>query len=91
MDEDVRWRRASSGRRFREYFELVGDSLKRAPRGFPADHPLVEDLKRTDFIGLCELSEQDVLGKGLLDRTAKSFAASRPFMQFLCEALAVPF
>ncbi|OHB71107.1 MAG: TIGR02453 family protein [Planctomycetes bacterium RBG_13_63_9] len=91
VDEDDRWRRASSGRRFREYFELVGDSLKRAPRGFPADHPLVEDLKRTDFIGLCELSEQDVLGKGLLDRTAKSFAASRPFMQFLCEALAVPF
>ena len=32
-------------------FALDGGSLKRPPRGFPADHPCIEDLKRTDFIG----------------------------------------
>jgi uncharacterized protein (TIGR02453 family) len=86
-----RWRRARRDRRFREYFELVGDRLKRPPRGFPPDHPLVEDLKRTDFVGLCELGEQDVLDEGFADRVATSFAAGRPLMRFLCEALKVPF
>ncbi len=35
IDEDSQgWKRASRGRRFRERFELAGDSLVRAPRGF---------------------------------------------------------
>ena len=91
VDAPDRWRRASSDRRFRACFELVGDSLKRPPRGFPADHPLVEDLKRTDFIGLGELSEQDVLDQSFPDHVATSFTASRPLMRFLCRALKIPF
>ena len=78
-------------RKFQERFTLEGSSLKRPPRGFPADHPWVEDLKRTDFIGLEELEEQDILGTGFLDHVAASFIASRPFMRFLCDALKVPF
>jgi uncharacterized protein (TIGR02453 family) len=90
-DDSRRWRRARNDRRFREHFELVGDSLKRPPCGFPADHPFVEDLKRTDFIGLRDLTEQDVLDEAFPDNAAASFAASRPFMRFLCEALTAPF
>ena len=91
VDEPDRWRRATGDKTFREHFELAGDSLKRPPRGFPADHPLIEDLKRTDFVGFSELSEQDVLDEAFADRVAASFAASRPFMRFLCRALEVPF
>jgi len=86
-----RWRRARDDRKFRERLSLDGDSLKRPPRGFPADHPWIEDLRRTDFIGLEELEEQDVLDRGYLDHVASSFAVSRPFMRFLCDALQVPF
>ena len=86
-----RWRRARNAKRFRSTFELDGGSLKSAPRGFPADHPLIEDLKRTDFLGLCELTESEVLEEGILARVAAAFAASRPFMRFLCEAVNVPF
>jgi uncharacterized protein (TIGR02453 family) len=91
VDRPDRWRRAIADRKFREHFALAGDSLKRPPRGFPADHPNVEDLKRTDFVALCELSERDVLDKGYFNRVAKTFASSRPFMRFLCRALKVPF
>ncbi len=91
VDRPTRWRRASADRRFREHFDLEGGSLQRAPRDFPPDHPLIEDLKRTDFLGLCELEERDVLDGGFLDRVAKAFTASRPFMRFLCEAIHVPF
>lgn len=70
---------------------MDGDSLKRPPRGFPADHPWIADLKRTDFIGLEELEEQDVLGKRFLNHVAASFSASRPLVRFLCDAVKVPF
>jgi len=91
VDRPDRWRRATRTRKFRDRFELSGESLKRVPRGFPADHPLVEDLKRTDYVGVGELSEEDILGKQFPDTVATTFAAGRPFMRFLCEALQVPF
>ena len=87
----ARWWRARGGKKFRECFELQGDSLRLPPRGFPADHPLVEDLKRTDFVGVHDLSEQDVLDARFLDHVAAAFTASRPFVRFLCDALRVPF
>ncbi|MGA2619525.1 MAG: DUF2461 domain-containing protein [Thermoguttaceae bacterium] len=86
-----RWGRARDDRKFRRRFSLDGNSLKRPPRGFPADHPWVEDIKRTDFIAVEELEERDVLGKRFLDHVTASFAASRPFMCFLCGALKIPF
>jgi uncharacterized protein (TIGR02453 family) len=86
-----RWRRAVNDKRFLKHLWLDGDSLKRPPRDFPADHPLVEDLKRTDFIGVGDLSRREALSLSLPDRLAERFAASRPFMRFLCDALHVPF
>lgn len=91
LESPGRWQRARDDRRFRERFFLDGSSLRRPPRGFPADHPCVDDLKRTDFIAIEELDEKDVLSKGYLDYVATSFAASRSFMRFLCNALKVPF
>ncbi len=91
VDQPDRWRRASRGKKYRDYFEPAGASLKRAPRDFPADHPLIEDLKRTDFLGLRELDEKDVLGEELPDDAAAAFAAGRALMRFLCNALSVPF
>jgi len=86
-----RWRRAVRARKFTGHFQLEGGSLKRPPRGFPADHPLVEDLKRTDVVGVSALAESDVLDAAVLDVAARVFAASRPLMRFLCEALQLPF
>ena len=91
VEHPDRWKRAKNDRKFRARFQLDGDSLKTPPRGFPAEHPLIEDLKRTDFIGLEELTEQDVLKPKFIDAVAASFASSRPFMRFLCDALRVPF
>ena len=91
VDYPERWRRARDDKAFREYFTLEGGSLTRPPQGFPPDHRFVEDLKRTDFLGIRDLRERDVLNKGFLDHVAACFFASRPFLRFLCEALKVPF
>jgi uncharacterized protein (TIGR02453 family) len=91
VDEPDRWRRAKNDKRFRQEFALAGDALKRAPRDFPADHPWIDDIKRTDFIGLADLLEDEVLSDDFLDIVAARCAAARPLMRFLCRALGVPF
>ncbi len=91
VDGGERWRRATRSRKFREHFQLAGDTLKRPPRDFPSDHPLVEDLKRTDIVGMAALQRRDVLDARFLDAVATSFTAGRPLMRFLCRAMNVPF
>lgn len=91
VEHPDRWKRARDQRLFRARFQLDGDRLKTPPRGYPPDHPLVEDLKRTDFVALQPLAERDVLQPEFLDAAAAAFAASRPFLRFLCDALRVPF
>ncbi|MEM7481883.1 MAG: DUF2461 domain-containing protein [Acidobacteriota bacterium] len=72
-------------------FHLAGDSLKRPPRGYDADHPLIDDLKRKDFIAITHLTEKDALAPGLLDRLEALCRQTAPLMRFLCKAVDVPF
>jgi len=52
------WIAARDDVTFRGYFNLSGEALKRAPRGYSSDHPLLEDLKRKDFIAIGDLSHR---------------------------------
>ena len=84
-----RWFAARDDRKFAAHWTLAGDSLTRPPRGYAADHPAIEDLKRKDFIGLAPLSVAEVTGTGLVKLAAQRFAAAAPLMKFLCEAQGV--
>jgi uncharacterized protein (TIGR02453 family) len=86
-----RWAKICSDPAFVRDWELGGDSLKRPPRGYPDDHPAIEDLKRRDFIAARNLTAREIYKRGLPDRLAASFAATRGFMAFLCDAVEVPF
>ncbi len=85
------WLRARDHEPFRTRLHLSGESLKRAPKGYPADHPLVDDLKRKDFIGVLEMAPPALINPNLIDETVRSYAVSKPFMRFLCDALDLPF
>ena len=52
-----RWLDAIQEPGFTSIYRLAGDSLKRPPRGFDPDHPLIEDLKRKDFLASIEIDE----------------------------------
>ena len=91
VEQPDRWRRATRGRRFRDTFSLEGDRLRRPPQGFPAEHPLVEDLKWKDFVGLRPSSTEEVLRADFAQRVEEAFAAGRPLVRFLCQALELPF
>lgn len=85
------WKKAAHGAAFRKSFDLAGESLKRPPRGYDAEHPFVEDLKRKDFMGVAKLAQKDITSATLVADLAKSYKASTPLLRFLCEAVGVPF
>ncbi len=85
------WKRASRSKRFRETFELAGDSLKRAPKGFDPEHALIDDLRRKDFIGVQSVTQGFATSPDLPRQLAERFRAGTPLMRFLCEALEVSF
>lgn len=72
-------------------WDLEGEALKRIPRGYAADHPLADDLRRKDFIAVRRLSEQDVVQSGFLQRYTDLCREPIELMKFLTEALGLPF
>ncbi len=60
-----------------------GDSLKRVPSGFAADHPGADLLKLKDVTFGRRLSDDDVLSPGLPDLLASTFAAAVPVLALL--------
>ena len=72
-------------------FRLGGESLKRPPAGFDRDHPLIEELKRKDFMAIADMSEQDALASGFLDEFIGRCEAADDFMRFLCDATRVAY
>ena len=72
-------------------WELEGDALKRIPRGYDAEHPLADDLRRKDFIAVYRLSEKDVVQDGFLERYTDLCREPLDLMKFLTAALGLPF
>lgn len=85
------WTAAVGGRTFRGRFQLEGDALARPPRGFDRDHPLMEDLKRKDFIGMARLTQRAVTGPGFMKEFTALCRAGGAMNRFLCGALAIPY
>ena len=69
---------------------LEDDSLRRPPRGYDPDHPLIEDLKRQSFITRTGFTEAAACAPGFLDRFAESCRGATPLMEFLTKAVNLP-
>ena len=76
---------------FRDTFTLMGQSLKRPPRGYDAAHPLIEDLKRKDFIAGTVFHEADAIQPDFLQRFTHIARRGAAFVGFLSRAVGVPF
>lgn len=85
------WQRATEDRAFARVFALGGDALKRPPQGFDPSHPLIEDLKRKDFVAMASLSEERVMAPEFLGTFTSLCRAATPFMRFLAGAVGQPF
>jgi uncharacterized protein (TIGR02453 family) len=85
------WKRASTDRKFTRHFHLGGTTLKRPPRGYDKDHPMIEDLKRKDFIAVKNLRQEDAVDPKFQQKVETAFNAATDYMEFLCKAVGVPF
>jgi uncharacterized protein (TIGR02453 family) len=73
-----------SEKNFVEYFgEIEGEKLKSAPKGYKADHPLIEHLKFKSFLVTSEVPDKEVLDPGFLDHVINVSRAMKPFNDFL--------
>jgi uncharacterized protein (TIGR02453 family) len=85
------WKKATGGKSFKSHFEIGGDVLLRPPRGYDPEHPLIEYIKRKDFVAFTPFSEAAACRPDFLDRYATTMRAAKPFMQFLTKAVDLPF
>ena len=89
IERDATWLAEVNDKKFKRNYELSGESLKNAPRGYDKEHPLIDDLKRKDFIAISYMDEEKVLSKNFKQQVVKRFTEAEPYMQFLCKALSL--
>jgi uncharacterized protein (TIGR02453 family) len=74
------WRRASGD------LDEGGDALKRPPRGFDPDHPMIEDIKRKSFTASLPLSDRQLQRDDLVASFIGHCRTIAPLMKFLASA-----
>ena len=91
VDDPAAWKKVSRSKAFTGEFDLEGDSLKRAPKGFDPEHPLIEDLRRKDFIGVKRVPQSFITSRDLPKELARTFKKGVPLVRYLCDSLGVAF
>ena len=84
------WKRAISGQAFRAQCSLSGDALVRPPKGYDPEHPLIDDVKRKDFVAVTRFTEKHACARDFLDQCAQAYRVQSPLVAFVTSALGLP-
>ncbi len=85
-EEPDRFNKILKNKDFIEYFgELTGDKLKKAPKGYPSDHPQLELLKFKSYLVVNEVTDNIVLSESFFNHVLKTFKAMKPLNDILNE------
>ncbi len=84
-------RNSAEWAKVRRKLNIEGDTLSRPPRGFPPDHPFMDDLKRKDYLASVSFSDTNVCSAGFLKQFAEACRTMRPLLEFTSSALGLPF
>jgi uncharacterized protein (TIGR02453 family) len=87
VENPSRWQHIISGEAFQSTYKLEGDSLKRPPKGYDPDHPLIEDLKRKDFVAGKPFTEAEACAPDFIDCFAEACQEVAPLVEFLTRAV----
>lgn len=89
--ESTRWLKIKKAAGFKKAFECQGDKLKRKPKDYPADHPMIEELKWKDHIALAGIDLDDVMSKDLVKVVSQRMRTGSKYLEFLCDSLKLKF
>lgn len=70
---------------------LEGDTLKRPPKGYGADHPMIDYLKHKSFVMSSRLTHDQAASDEFVDLYVDACKKVSPMMKFLVESLGLPF
>ncbi|MEZ0484220.1 DUF2461 domain-containing protein [Fibrella aquatica] len=71
---------------FRAYFpEISGESTKTAPKGYTADHPEIDLLKRKQLFFMHRYTDKEVLKASFADEVIRGCQVIKPYCDFLNE------
>jgi uncharacterized protein (TIGR02453 family) len=90
-DRPDEWEKTVGAPDFEQRFTLEGERLARPPRGFDADPPLIDDLRRKAFAASARFTNKAVTSSDFIDVFLERCRVAAPFVSFLCSALDVPF
>ena len=76
---------------FRRKYDMHEESLARPPRGYPADHELIDDLKRKNYVAMAALDDAMVTGPRCLKTVSDGLRGCAPLIDYLCAALDLEF
>jgi uncharacterized protein (TIGR02453 family) len=92
IEQPERWLAVSADSTIIKRFGGInGDSLKRPPRGYDADHPNIEDLKRKSFYAMRTATKKQAMSPRFIDEVADAFRTLSSLMAFLTNAVKLPF
>ena len=87
VDHPERWEAIVEEEVFASEFDLEGESLKRAPRGFDPNHPHIEYLKLKSFVATARFADEETLAPDFIDLYADACRVAAPFTGFLTNAV----
>ncbi|MEO6967432.1 MAG: DUF2461 domain-containing protein [Rhodanobacteraceae bacterium] len=90
-DNPAAWKRATHSKAFREQYEFWGESLTRPPQGYPADHELIDDLKRKSYAAGAGFDDALACSTELRPFVIEHFKRLAPLVDYLCTALELEF
>lgn len=63
------------------------DTLKKAPKGYEIEHPMIDYLKLKSFISIYHLKEEELYKEDIEEKLIKAFKVIQPFILFLRKAV----
>lgn len=78
----------TTDKQFIKYFgQMEGESLVKAPKGYDANHPNIELIKKKQFLLMKKLTDSDLLDPNLAQTVGQTFNAMMPFFDYMSEVL----
>ena len=92
IDESpAKWRKVLADETFQATWRLGGESLKRAPKGYDPEHPMIELLRRKDHILVCDLTNKEASAADLVEQVMTRAMIAKPHTKLLCQAIGQKF
>lgn len=89
VEHPDKWQQAISGKAFAQRCAFWGEKLVRPPQGFDAQHPLIEDLKRKDFVVTIPLTQARLCSANFMHEFTDNCRLIFPMAGFLSKAIGV--